>query len=178
MTDIIEKQYIILKGLFNHKFDGQIYDLKRFLDNEGIMISYYEVMQLGEQLKKKGYIKLVATKDGVDGSITGDGCEHIESIQKMSKYLTDNSSFGDNAENFRIKAGIDDIIERLKRVEMGQEIIYDDLVAELEEIKTYVGKIPKKSIKNQITGVLVESGLGVLSEKVIDAISSSTNFLE
>jgi len=172
----VKKQYIILKVLFEHKFDGKYYSLKTILDGNSMLVSYHEASEIGNHLKKKGFIKLVRSKDSVDASITGEGCEHIESLKNRIDYLSDDTS--SPFEKKVIVDGIDELIERLKKLEIGQEMIYDDLYSELEEIKNIVDKIPKKNIKNQIIGALVQSGLGQLSDGAIEALSSPSKFLD
>jgi hypothetical protein len=70
-----------------------------------------------------------------------------------------------------ILEGIEELKKRLSNLELGQQIIYDDVSDELDEVKGLIGKISDKNIKQLIIGKLVDAGLGKLADKVIDVIS-------
>ena len=66
-----------------------------------------------------------------------------------------------------LKNTIDELIERFKVVEQGQQRISKNLENELKEIKKYVDVVPKKKIRDMIVGALVNGGFGTLSDVLV-----------
>lgn len=87
-----------------------------------------------------------------------------EHRQELSKELTTDDF--NQADVLRFKTRIDDIIEKLNKLELGQQITYDDFSDEFEEMKSYF-YMNKKSWQQMLAGKLVEMvSAGVISETV------------
>ena len=76
-------------------------------------------------------------------------------------------------ENQEILDGINQLLERLSKIELGQEIIYEDLTKDIEEVKDFIGKTSKKNIRQLIVGKLVDARLGAIAGEVVNAIKES-----
>jgi hypothetical protein len=172
----------IIKAYYNEesnvKLGGEKFSLKGIhtikiheFDNEDVLNSFLR-HDKEKSLKKR--------------NITGDYYFDLEILSSFSKDLTmhylspendprnKRSSQVDYSINDMkdIFNGIDEIIERLSKLELGQKIIYDDLKEDLEEVKEFVGKTSKKTLRQLILEKLVDAGLGSLTGEVVDGIKS------
>ena len=162
-----EKKVKILKALYACRFDGKYHDILNILNN-GEGSNYTEVYQLAKSLQDEGFIKMVASKSSVNAEIISGGIEFIEEDGLVPEYSPD-----DKFTDFEKKGAIQRIDElglQLSRLEMGQQIIYDDLIDELEELKQLVGVLGKKHWWQILKGKLVDAGFGGLSDQVSDLI--------
>ena len=69
---------------------------------------------------------------------------------------------------------LDEILERLSKIELGQQITYDDLKEDLELVHNLIGKLSKKDIKQLILGKLIDAGLGAVAGNVIEALQGES----
>lgn len=87
-----------------------------------------------------------------------------EERQKLSRDLT-KEEFKES-DILRYKTGIDEILEKLNNLELGQQLTYDDFSDEFEEMKSYF-YMNKKSWQHMLAGKLLEMvASGVVSETV------------
>ena len=87
-----------------------------------------------------------------------------EERQKLTKKLT--AEEFNEADILRYKTGIDEILEKLNNLELGQQLTYDDFSDEFEEMKSYF-YMNKKSWQLMLAGKLLEMvAAGVVSETV------------
>ncbi|WP_276366172.1 hypothetical protein [Chryseolinea sp. H1M3-3] len=159
-----EKRIAILKGLYERKFDGKIYDLRPFLPTATLT----ELYQIAKALENDGLIKMVASKDSVHGEITLSGVEVIDAEETDLAYQPKDKFNPD--ESRTLKAKIDELGDRLSRMEVGQQITYDDLIHELEELKKLVDVLGKKNWLQILKGKLVDAGFGVIADQVSELI--------
>lgn len=162
-----EKKVKILKALYARRFDGKYHDIQNILDN-GERSSYNEVYQLAKSLHEEGFIKMTVSKDSVHAEIISGGIEFIEEDGLLPEYSPEDI-FTDDEKKETIQR-IDELGLQLKRIEVGQQIIYDDLIEELEELKQLVGVLGKKHWLQILKGKLVDAGFGALAKQVGDLI--------
>lgn len=151
---------IIKKPIATHGFhnyaDGNIYLLEKLL----------------EDLINEDFVEEVsATKESRNWQITTQGANFYINEGGYTSLKKEQEVYGTEEEIHKIRLALDDLIIRIKRLELGQQIIYDDLEDDIEELKKIIGEISKKSILNQLKGILINHGLGDLKDEVIKIIS-------
>ncbi len=72
---------------------------------------------------------------------------------------------------------IENINDKLDKIILGQEITYDDLQKEIEELKELIYVLNKKNFKELLTGKLINMTVdGFLSKKMLDEIFKSFGY--
>ncbi len=164
-----EKKKIILLALYDKKYDGKLHDIVELV-RDYCPISRIEAEQITKSLQDKDLINMHANKDSVHAEITGPGVEFIEeeSEKENIEYNPD-----DKIKLFEqevIKTRLDELAEQLKKIELGQQITYDDLFDEMQELKSLVSVLGKKDWSQLLKGKLVDAGLGSLSAKALEIL--------
>ena len=100
-----------------------------------------------------------------------------EWISKNEKIVTrDNSNNQSNLftahEISLISKKLDDLLLRISRLELGQEITYEDIQDEILELKELTTVLSKKTWFDVLKGKLLSIGLGKLTDQGIDLITS------
>lgn len=72
-----DKKNYLLRALYEHRFDGSYYAVATILE-QVTPVTQTEVFELCKDLEKRGIIKMVGHKDGVNAAITAMGVEYIE----------------------------------------------------------------------------------------------------
>lgn len=162
-----EKKVEILKALYARRFDGNFHDIQDIMNN-GKRSSYSEVYQLAKSLHDEGLIKMSASKQSIHAEIISGGIEFIEENGLLPEYSPDDK-FTDDERKEAIQR-IDELGIQLKRLEVGQQIIYDDLIEELEELKQLVTVLGKKHWLQILKGKLIDAGFGGFADQVGDLI--------
>ena len=166
MMKIKDKKLILLKSLYTKRFDGKYYDVETILGGLG-QTSRDESYSIAKSLSDEGLIKIVATKDSTHAEITSSGVERVEYLDIESYAPQD---LIDPAERETIKTKLDEFSERLKRIEVGQQITYDDLIDEIETLKKLLNILGKKEWTQILKGKLVDAGFGSVADKVFDIL--------
>lgn len=162
-----DKKLNLLKELYTHKFDGHSYDVLEILKAFG-PATKDEAYIIARALHDEGLIKITSTKEGTDAEILSYGVELIEEASDEKKY--EPSDIIDAEEKELIKRRLDEFSERLARMEVGQQITYDDLMEELETLKKLLNVLGKKDWGQILKGKLVDAGFGQLADKVGELI--------
>lgn len=163
-----EKKTQVLLALYERKFDNNYYDISVLLDKWGISVSLNEAIQIGEALENEGLINLATTKDGASAFITGEGVEFVE---EYDFFHSERQSPNFTQEDIAIlNPKLDEMLERLGKLELGQQITYDDLKNEIDELRQLTKVLNKKNWFHLLQGKLVSIGLGKLTDKVFDII--------
>ena len=162
-----EKKNVILRFLYDRKESGSYIDLKD-LSRSNPQISWVDIEQVAEFFSSEGYIKKSSTKESVNAIITLEGIEYVE---KLYEYQP--SDRIDSLEQEILADKVDELLERLKKVELGQQVIYDDLVDELQELKKLLSVLGKKDWKQILQGKLVDAGLGSIASEVMKAMAET-----
>lgn len=170
-----EKKKQALLALYQKRFDGRYYDIAELLEEIQIEVTNSESYHIGQSLEEDGFMKVYPSKDGSFGEITADGVEYIEE-GLFNNYKTDFSE----EEIIITNDKLDQLIEQLHKLELGQEITYEDLTAEINELRELVYTLKKKTWFETLKGKMITIGLGQLTEKgfsLIERIFEGTKFL-
>lgn len=165
-----EKKYIVLKKLYEQGIVEKYHDLSKLLSIDSISISTQEMSAIADTLEEDGFVKLLKSKTSLSAMITGKGYEHMEN--KLYQSDKDALDFTDD-ETDEMHKRLDEILRRLDQMDLGQQITYDDLLNEINELKRLLNKLNKKNWREVFQGKLISMGLGQLTEKGIELLSSA-----
>ena len=163
-----DKKLELLKALYSHKFDGKYYDVLDILKQFG-PTSKDEAYNISKALNDQGFIKMISTKDGTDAEIVSDGVQYIEELELVRKPY-EPTDIIDEEEKELLERKLDELSTRLTKIEVGQQIAYDDLMDELETLKKLLNVLGKKDWGQLLKGKLIDAGFGQLADKVGDLI--------
>ncbi len=144
---IIDKTEFLLNCI-NKLFGDNSYSVKTIFDFNRIKYRDNEPIEIAEDLARRKYVTIedrIRSKDKVKISIKG--ASYVERKSKQSKKTKRNDELNNK---------IDSIIDHLKKLGYGQEIIYD----EIEELRELDGKLSKKSwgqlLKSKLFDLAIE----------------------
>lgn len=179
----LEKLDLILKFLYEKKFDGYYYDLPEILLDYGIEVNLDEGFALGKRLERDGLVKAIEAKSGMSVTLTTEGIDYIENDSYSNHghsvisnhyniSITDsiNTSIVQNSTNTTISQATslaDEIINKILN-ELSKDNIssvqFEDIKDCLTEIKTAIasGINPKYSFKTLLTMTSEFSSIGSL----------------
>jgi hypothetical protein len=163
-----DKRNQLLRILYSHRFDGTIYDVQKTL-NQLVPINRDEAYNLAKGLEDEGLIRMTATKDSVGAQIISYGVEFVEDQDMDGESYRPADSL-DFDERDSIKERLDEFADRLKKMEVGQQITYDDLMEELETLKKLLNVLGKKDWTQILKGKLVDAGFGEIASQVSDLL--------
>lgn len=167
-----EKKTQTLLALYENKFDGKFHDLSLLLRNFGIQSSYHELYQIGKALEQEGFINLAASGDSINAFITGSGVAFIEEYDFFDNENNE-SSQGFSAEDILIvNSKLDELLEKFKSIELGQQVTYNDVIYEFEDLKVLAKKLNKKNWFEVFQGKLIAIGLGKLTDKAFELLET------
>lgn len=172
-----EKLHHLLSYLVNDdtsRYDWSSDQLKKAFDDK---LHRFEVEFLAERLISDDVVNDCRTKDGFSIGVTDDtrrayaGKLYLKA-QSIS-FSTDHQAnwihpFGDSftdEERRSIHARLDDLFRMLERLEGGLQITYDDLTAEIQELKALTKVIGRKTWGEVFKGKMIDWGFGRLSEE-------------
>lgn len=161
---IKDKKLILLKSLYAKRFDGNYYNVEEIISNSG-QTNSSESDSIAKSLAEEGLINIVSDKAGTDAMITSVGVEYIDDLC-VENY--DPQDLIDPIEKEILKSKLDELSERLKRIEVGQQITYDDLMDEMETLKKLLNVLGKKDWRQMLKGKLVDAGFGSFADEVFD----------
>lgn len=175
-----EALYYVIKAYYNKdnslKLGGKTYNLKGIQE-----FSIHEFVS--EELLDK-FLTYADKNKLHNTTLMGTKYFDTKLIEKFAKnvsmkYLTieRENTFkqpeNQSEENQEILDGINQLLERLAKLELGQEVIYEDLRKDIEEVKNFIGKVSKKTIRQLVLGKIVDAGLGAIASETLDAITES-----
>nr|WP_319571257.1 hypothetical protein [uncultured Draconibacterium sp.] len=154
---------LVLNKLYD-LYDDSYYSIGAILEGNGIKLKRrHEDIEIIKYLENRGYVNAVHTLGGSSAQLTTQGRRYVEEKRKMKSTNYNNI----NDSNSEINEKIDEIFEHLKKLGLGQEIIYE----ELEELKSLYGKLNKKNWGQILKGKLVDLGLSqVINADVMNFI--------
>ena len=151
-TSIKEKLNYILEKLYA-LYGDEFYSINKIMSLNNIQLFEDETSQIAKNLEKKGYVLLKDRYSNPDlVKISVRGAEYVERIRKSK--INKSSS-----KNFDVESKIDTVLQRLKELGYGQQIIFD----ELEELREVSKTLSKKSISEIVKGKVFNL---VLSEAI------------
>ncbi len=167
-----EKLDLILKFLYEKKFDGFYYDLPSILLDHGIAVNFDEGFALGKRLEKDRFVKALGTRSGMSVCLTTNGVDHIENDSytyrghsiitnhyNISVNDSTNTSIVQDSPNTTISQSanqVDDIISKilneLKRGEVNESQL-NDINECLKEIRNAIknNSTPKFAFRSLLT---------------------------
>jgi DNA-binding MarR family transcriptional regulator len=171
-----EKKNLILKALYEQGLNGECYDV-------GKLLSSYTTFKAGElraitkSLADADLIKMTSTREAIYVELTADGAEYIEdniddSSRPGSYQPMDNFS---DSEKDTILDKLNDLTDKLKEIQLGQEVTYEDLRAELQEMKQLLNVLGKKHWFQVLKGKMIDAGLGSLSGEAFSVLLDAFN---
>lgn len=140
-----------------------------------------ECSEIANSLESIGYVRLIPSRD-TTATITSDGKEYLEGLiaeEKQCDNKNESSTYF-NQEDYtneftsrynyeEMNTKIDEILEKLNRTELGEELIFD----EIQELKDLVKVLNKKNFAQILKGKLLDltankiAGLGIEAAKHI-----------
>jgi hypothetical protein len=146
-----QKKAILLEKL-SRLNDGKYYDVGYIYWSCGIATNNHdEPRAIAMSLSDYGYIKTIGNARGISACITIDG---IEALESMRAELPKSKPAGTSPDMEVINKKLDEVIEWLKRNDMGNEIIFD----ELQDLKKAGEKLDLKNWKQLLKGKLFDLG--------------------
>ncbi|TYP99930.1 hypothetical protein C7447_101538 [Tenacibaculum adriaticum] len=158
-----EKKTHLLQLLYENRFQGGYFDVVKLLKDLDVNPS--EAYELAISLEKMGHVRMISTKDGTFLDIIAKGIEFIEDDNSKKEI-----DFFSNDEKKEIIKRLDNFFTKIEEIQLGQQIIYDDLSNEFEELKELLKILNKKNWKEVLKGKLIDMGLGDLTSEVKETI--------
>ena len=152
-----EKLLLLLTKLYE-LYDDHFYPIKELLIGNGIILKRYdEDRELAETLEERGLIKIYqGIGHDVMAQLTVEGAIFVEEDRKPINEKYDSIK---NTQN-ELEDKVNEIIEYLKKLGYGQEIIFD----ELQELKEFYQTLNKKNWGQLLKGKLIDLSLAKLIE--------------
>jgi hypothetical protein len=151
---------LILEKLFD-LYDDYYHPVSTILQGNGIVLKRHdEERELIKILEDQGYVKVVYLRT-ITAQLTARGKIHVENL--MKKESVNYNKINQSSEELDKK--IEEIKNELRKLGLGQEIIFN----ELEELKEFYKKTDKKNWGQLLKGKLVDLGLSKLVDN--DTIS-------
>jgi hypothetical protein len=153
---------LILEKLYE-LYDDYYHSVGMILEGNGIIPKRHgEDREYIKILENQDLVKVVYTRN-ITAQLTAEGKIYVENMRKIES--TDYSQVSDTQTEINNK--IDDIINQLNKLGLGQEIIFD----ELSEMKDLYGKLDKKNWGQLLKGKLIDLGLSqVVNKEVLNLI--------
>lgn len=156
-----EKLDLILKFLYEKRFDGGDYDIPEILLGYGINVNFEEGFALGKRLESDGLVKVIETKVGMAACLTTHGVDYIEN----DSYTYRGHSVTTNNYNISVSGSTNtNIVQSSSNVSISQtgndlDEIIKEIVAKLDSETIEAQKLNdildclneiKESVKNDI----------------------------
>lgn len=165
MPDMIlkmrEKYDIILKKLY---FENS----SKYFEIDELLSPYEKIdldsaIDIGKALEGKGFVDFVYSKSNAAVKIIANGKEYVEEALLKEYSYKQNDLFTEKERNIIIEK-LDNLATRINKIELGQQIIYDDILNEIQSLKETLNVLNKKDWKSLFRGKMVDFGLGELFE--------------
>ena len=169
-----EKKEAVLRFLYDRKDENSFIEVGNITKDHPLITSG-DVSIIVDSLDRQNYISKQSSVRPPHARISAKGAEYVEALAVSENFLSqykpaDKISPGEQ-EFLRDK--VNELLERLKRLELGQQVIYDDLEEELQRLKELVGVLRKKDWKQMLLGKLIDAGLGSVAGEVMKTITAT-----
>ncbi|MFC6098360.1 hypothetical protein ACFPVY_17060 [Flavobacterium qiangtangense] len=153
---------LILEKLFD-LYDNYFHSIEMILEGNGIVQKRHgEDRELIKILENRGLVNVMAARH-ITAQLTTNGKIYVEERRKVKS--SDYSRISDSKNEINHK--IDEIIQELNKLGLGQEIIFD----ELSEMKDLYERLDKKNWGQLLKGKLIDLGLSqAVSIEVLNLI--------
>lgn len=169
VMSVKQKKKLLLHTLYDQGLNGKMYDIPELMAGH-IRINRNEAYELAKALETEGYIKMSSTVAAVYAAITARGAESIEGDDEAVHLSYNPPDKFTSSEKYIIIQKLDELSERLTRLELGQQITYDDIQPEIDELKGLLVPLGKKHWLQVLKGKLLDAGLGTLSSEAYSQI--------
>lgn len=158
---------LLLLALYEHKYNGKLYELGEIFNKNGIKISQIEIEEIARTLSEDDLLKTLTVRETIYGQITVDGVEFLEenSFFSGSSYLPQDRIKPLERELMRNK--LNEFHTALLESELGNIVPSDILEKEMEELKALLNILGKHSWLQILKGKLFELGEGKVSQSEI-----------
>lgn len=151
--DIIE---LLLDKLY-YLYDNSYYPVDWIFEGNGITLSRHgEDRQIVNLLMDQGLVNSTKIRI-VDAQLTLEGKLYVE--EKRKKQKSTYNGIGNSKEE--VSERIDELIDKLDKLGLGQEILFD----ELQELKELYGQLNKTNWGQLLKGKLIDLGLSQVIDK-------------
>lgn len=151
---IEDKLSILLEKLYD-LYDDYYYPINDILSGNGIIQRRYnEYHELAKILEDRGLVKIIPGVGDTNAQLTTEGAMYVENNRIP---LVENYDEHETSPN-EMQERIDEIIEQLRKLGDGQEILFD----ELQELKEMYSKVNKRNWAQLLKGKLIDLALGKL----------------
>lgn len=166
-----DKKNTVLQFLYDNKESNSFVNLKSLLKRGDIQMTWADIQRIVDYFDNEGYVRRPddQREDSDWAKITLLGIECVENSNTRNQY--DPADKINSGEQKILVTKLDELLERLEIVELGQQITYDDLLNEINELKTLVGVLGKKHWKQVLQGKLVDAGLGSIAGEALKAVT-------
>lgn len=166
--DIDELEKIVLLGLYDFRIEGGFKSLNYFFNDQN-MITRHQSKLIFNHLDEKGFVKGRVNSSGYIAEITFKGIKYVE--EYLLRYRTYNTidKFSES-EKSDVLLKLDDLLVRIKKIELGQQIIHDSFEDEINELKVLINILGKKNWKQLLLGKLVDTGLGSVTAPISEIL--------
>jgi len=125
---LTEKKDLILKVLYDFKFDGERYSLAEIFANNKVEIISNELYAIGLDLKRNGYIRINGGEADFFAEITSKGVEYCEKASFSNNEIaiinnnfnisnSENTNIVTNSDKVFINSEINILIEKIYEIE-------------------------------------------------------------
>ena len=114
------------------------------------------------------------TKEGTKASKIGlSNWLTIDENTTTNSYSPSDKFTAEEIKSINLK--LDELLQKIERLEVGERLMYDDITEEIEELKKLVFVMGKKSWTQTLKGQMFDWGLGQLTEKGFSLLTSTFN---
>lgn len=160
-----QKKEILLKELFKKGISNTSYSVLQIFKDCGVNINDIEAREIAKSLDSMGQVEYTGTIGMGYIRLKSEGAEYVE------EYLlsNDDNSYGVEEKEV-LKSKLDEFAQRLTNLELGQEIIYEDVIKEIDELKDLLNTLNKKNWKEVFKGKLVDLGFGSIMDECVQVL--------
>jgi hypothetical protein len=168
--ELTVKIRILLLALYEHKYNGKLYELGEILANNGIKVNPKEMEGICEMLSSEGLLKILSIRKTIYGQITVDGVEFLE----------ENNFFGGSSYRPQDKIKplewelmhnrIDEMQRSLLKSRLATMIDAGLLALEMEELKALQNVLGRRNWLQILKGKLFELSKGQINISEIDQL--------
>jgi hypothetical protein len=160
-----KKKGMILEFLYKRRNLAGNFDL---FGDGAIDLLVNDIKFNAEEMANDSLIVLYPSKRELHAAITPRGVEHYERQGTDFSYAP--SDPFSKQEREETNQRLDVLLKKLERLEAGQQITYDDLSEQIDQLKVLTHVLGKKDFLATLKGKLVDLGLGSLTDAVTEKI--------
>lgn len=165
-----EKKRIVLLALYEYRFNDNYYHVSAILERENIQASLNEIVEICDSLESEQLIRVIPHENSDEAAITAKGVQKVEEYHNSFSEYSPPDKIPPEEQKIITKR-LDELLERITKLEVGQQITYDDLQGEINELKSLVKVLGKKNFFEVVKGKCIDFGLGELFKGTIETLT-------